>query len=885
MALSIGTKLGPYEIVAPLGAGGMGEVYRARDTRLDRTVAIKVLPSHLAAEPEARERFDREARAISGVSHPNICTLYDVGHQEGIDYLVMEYLEGGTLADRLKQGPLAIDLTLRYAVEIADAMDKAHRLGVVHRDLKPANVILTKTGSKLLDFGLAKLQSGGIASSDYTARPTQRTLTKNGTLIGTIQYMSPEQLEGMDCDARSDIFAFGVILYEMVSGRRPFQAASQASLIGAILHVEPLPLSAVQPLSPPLLDHIVRKCLAKSPQDRWQNARDLVDEIRWISGQDVQSRSTPAPSVPLRVGRLAWSAFSGVLALGLVVLGVAYARSPAPADIRSLRFEINPPQNTVLSPAPADLSVSPDGRHVVFGALNEDGDQLLWLRPLDSMAAHPLAGTENAFSPFWAPDGLQIGFFAQGKMKRIALSGGLPETICDAPDGRGGTWNRDGVIVFARNLRDTLYRVAAVGGTPSAVGALDQSAHEMGHVWPEFLPYGDHYLYLAWSSERDEGRVRIGSLKPGEPKTILKVNSNTSFTAPGYVLFVSNGRLLAQQFDSAKLEATGEAFPVAEDVWTNPATGRAAFAASRVGVLAYRNGVISTTQFVERDRTGKELSRFGNPGGYGNPSLSPDGKRIAVDLRDYQNGTRSIWTFELAASGIMSRVTFGSNDSSPIWMSTGKHILFLSDRDAARDSFNIYRTEVAETTKEDLVFKLPNVRDLLDWSPSENTVIYQTSHAKTKSDIWILKPGDDKPVPFLLTEFNEIHGRLSPNSQWLAYSSDESGRYEIYVQRFPAGGGKRQLSTAGGMQPQWNPNGKELFFLAPDRTLMVLPANPGASFEVDTPKPLFPSGVYAPSVVRSRNNYVVAADGQSFIINTIVDSRKPINVITGWRGR
>lgn len=861
----------------------MGEVYRARDTRLDRIVAVKVLSSHLADVPAARERFDREARAISGLNHPHICTVYDVGHQSGIDYLVMEYLEGVTLGQQLQKAPMPIELTLRYAVEIADALDSAHRLGVVHRDLKPANVILTQSGTKLLDFGLAKLQSSFDSSeNENVTKPSSAALrlTEEGTVLGTLPYMAPEQLEGKDADARTDIFAFGAMVYEMATGRKAFEGTSRASLIGAILHLHPPAMTSFDPPSPLPFDRVIRKCLAKHPDDRWQTARDLADELRWISTGEAAPKETPARPHRLKKVRAAlWPALTGVLALSALLLAIAYYMRDVPANPAEIRFQIGPPENNIFSPAPADLSISPDGRSVVFAALNAKGNQVLWIRPLDSAAARPLTGTEEAFSPFWSPDSRQVAFFAQGKLKRIDAGGGAPQIICDVPDGRGGTWNRDGVIVFARNLGGQLYRVAAVGGSAAPLTSLDQTRQESAHLWPEFLPDSDHYLYLAWSEQKEKRQVRVGSLSGGQPVNILNAESNVAFAPPNHLLFSGGGKLLAQNFDPRSLTVSGDPFPVSEDVWANPATGRASFDVAANGVIVYRNGVnFSTFQFVQYDRAGNVISRSGAPGGYSNPSLSPDGKRIAVDFRDYQKNLRNIWTLELDR-GISSRLTFGMFDFSPVWVDRGRQLIFISDR----KPFSVYRTEFGGNGREEMYFTAEGIRELLDWSESEKAVVLQTFTPATKADISILRLADSTPSPYLQSAFDEIHGQISPDGRWLAYSSDENGRYEVYVQKFPLAGSKRQISTDGGMQPRWNPNGKELFYIAPDRILMAATTSTGAAFEVGAPKALFQTGVYGPSIVRSRNNYVVSAGGDSFIVNSIVDSRQPINVVVGWK--
>jgi predicted Ser/Thr protein kinase len=524
MTLAQGTRLGPYEILASVGAGGMGEVYRARDTRLDRTVAIKVLPSHLSSNPEIRQRFDREARTISSLSHPHICALHDVGHQDGIDYLVMEFLEGETLTDRLSRGALPAEQVLRYSIEIADALDKAHRQGIVHRDLKPGNIMLTKSGVKLVDFGLAKLAAAGPANTSVSILPTQAgmNLTQEGTILGTFQYMAPEQLEGKEADARSDIFAFGAVLYEMATGKKAFSGKSQASLIASILSAEPPPISSVQPMTPPALDRVVKTCLAKDPDDRWQTAHDVMLQLKWIAEGGSQA-GVPAPLVARRRGheRLAWGV-AAVLAVSTIALAAVQLARPR-AAVRVVRSSLLPPEKTTyhfIGDAAGPPAVSPEGLQIAFTARDSSGKSLLWVRSLDSPVPRAVAGTEDAMYPFWSPDSKFIGFFAGGKLKKIEASGGPAFALCDAGDARGGTWNKDGVIVFEPHFRDPLFRVPATGGKAAPVTKFDESRRETTHRFPFFLPDGSHFLYLAGShavgTESELHAIYLGSLD-GKP--------------------------------------------------------------------------------------------------------------------------------------------------------------------------------------------------------------------------------------------------------------------------------------------------------------------------------------------------------------------------------
>jgi eukaryotic-like serine/threonine-protein kinase len=577
VALASGAKLGPYEIVAPLGAGGMGGVYRARDTRLDRTVAIKILPAHLSSDPEAKQRFEREARAISSLNHPNICTLYDVGHQDGIDYLVMEFLEGQTLADRLMKGPLPLDQVLKYGIEICEGLEKAHKTGVIHRDLKPSNVMLTKTGAKLMDFGLAKATPATAPpSSSLTATisgpSADQPLTARGTLVGTFQYMSPEQLEGQDADARSDIFALGALLYEMATGKRAFTGKTQASIVAAILASEPPPISTLQPMSPPALDQAAKVCLAKDPDERLQTVHDVKLQLKWIADGGASSATqagiaTPAKGTP-RIRERALAA-ALVFALIALVLGFVHFRHPV-SDAPSVRSSILPPKNAsfVNGVANSGYALSPDGTRLVFSAQSVEGRTTLWMRPLNSLATQELAGTENASFPFWSPDGQWIGFFADGKLKKVPASGGSVQVICDAPLGRGGTWNAQGVIVFTPSTVDPLFRVSANGGTPTPVTQLDASLGETTHRWPDFLPDGVHFLYLGRQfSLAKPSAIYVGSLDSLSHKKIRDGFTEAHYAAPGYLVFGrEHGTLFAQRFDLSSLSVVGEAVPIAGDV-------------------------------------------------------------------------------------------------------------------------------------------------------------------------------------------------------------------------------------------------------------------------------------------------------------------------------
>ncbi len=884
MTLAPGTRLGPYEILSPLGAGGMGEVYRARDTRLERTVAIKVLSPQLSASPESRQRFEREARTISQLSHPHICALYDVGHQDGTDYLVMEYLEGETLGDRLAKMTIPLEHTLRFGVQIADALDKAHRQGIVHRDLKPGNVMLTKSGVKLLDFGLAKAMAPAAPASSLTALPTQQGLTQEGTILGTFQYMAPEQLEGKEADARTDIFAFGAVLYEMATGRKAFSGTSQASLIGAILHTDPAPISSLQPATPPALDRIVKTCLAKDPEERWQSAADVKRELRWIAEGGSQV-GLPDAVVSRRKSRerLLWIPITALLALAAALPWAIRSSGRAPPGVRPMRFVVMPPEKAIFTeePPPAGI-VSPDGHHIAFVASSAAGAQL-WVRALDSLTALALPGTEGASYPFWSPDSRFIAFFAGGRLKKIELSGKSPQILCDAFDPVGGTWNREGTIVFSRGFSgEPLYRVPASGGTPAPVTRLDQSRREDSHRWPHFLPDGRHFLYLASISTRQANNaIYVGSLDSKETKHLVTANSNAAYAPPGFLLFVSNDTLMAQPFDPDSLVLKGDAVPIAERVEPNLAGAFASFSVSENGVLTHWSGT-AQRELVWFDRAGSRLGALGGASDYTSPSLSPDEKRVAVARSDSHTGSSDIWLIEVAR-GIQTRLTsYRTEEAFPIWSPDGGGILFISNRDGPEDLYQrvFSRADADEALhKSSVAHKHP-----MDWSRDGRFILYQTRQARTGSDLWVLPlSGDRQPFPLLQTEFGEWHGQISPDGRHVAYTSDESGAWEVYVQPFPGSGERLRISASGGEQPRWRRDGNELFYIAADGTMMAVPLDrQSGSLNAGIPKALFKTAVHAPS--RVLFTYVVTGDGQRFLINTSATDalRTPLTVVLNW---
>jgi eukaryotic-like serine/threonine-protein kinase len=886
MTLDAGTRLGPYEIFSPLGAGGMGEVYRARDTRLDRIVAVKVLPGHLSSNPEIRQRFEREARAASSLNHPHICTLYDIGHQDGIDYLVMEFIEGDTLANRLAKGALPLDQALRYAIQIADALDKAHRAGIVHRDLKPGNIMLGKSGAKLLDFGLAKLQnSESELFSSFTSLPTERhSLTGEGTILGTFQYMAPEQLEGKVADHRTDIFGFGAVVYEMATGRKAFTGKSQASLIGAILHTEPTPISTISPMTPPALDRTVRTCLAKDPDDRWQTAHDVMLQLKWIAEGGSQP-GVPPPLLALsrRRERLSWIAAIVILLLGLLAalpFVIAHLRH-GPVAERVMKLSVTLPEKSTMPPAPS-LALSPDGRRLAFVASLENKVRL-WVRSLDSLSAQALSGTDGvtSASPFWSPDSRFIAFFADGKLKKIDTSGGSPQTLCNAPDGRGGTWSRDGVILFAPGSTGGLFKVSEKGGEPVPATTLDKSRSEISHRFPYFLPDGRHFLYLARGNQNDSRGIYVGLLDSNETKQLLPSALSAAYAPPGFLLFSRNETLMAQAFDADRLELSGEPFPLAEQVGFNVGFGRSSFSVSENGVLVFsRGGNSSQNELIWLDRAGKQIGQLGAAALGFTLCLSPDEKRVAVDRVDAQTGTSDIWLFDLSR-GIPARFTTDpAPDWYPLWSPDGSRIVFTSGREGIP---NIFQRNASGVGAEEVLLRSDENKVPDDWSSDGKFIVFESLNSKTKLDLWLLPmTGDRQPFPFLQTEFNEQQAQFSPTGKWIAYTSDESGSPEVYVQTFPASGGKWLISTGGGCQPRWRRDGKELFYIAPDKKLMAVELKTGSALEAAVPKPLFETRVFL--LTTFRNHYVVTGDGQRFLINSRVEETiaTPITVVLDW---
>lgn len=873
MPLAAGTKLGPYEIVGPLGAGGMGEVYRGRDTRLERTVAIKILPAHLSADAVRKQRFEREAKTISSLNHPHICVLYDVGHQDGTDYLVMECVEGETVAKRLERGPLPLEQVLKFGAQIADALDKAHRSGVVHRDLKPGNIMLTPTGAKLLDFGLAKPAVPLTSVATMTAAVTQDSpVTQQGMIVGTFQYMSPEQIEGKEVDGRSDIFSLGAVLYEMLTGQRAFAGKSQLSVASAILEKEPAPICSIKPPTPPVLDHAIRRCLAKDPEERWQTARDLAGELTWVSDSGSQAGRAVAPAKIQRI--LPWLV-SFVLLVALTA-GAIWWRSSKPTE-RTMQFY------APMSVPARDIAMAPNGHTVALVAYRESvRKNVLFIYELGSPGARNLADTDGATYPFWSADGRSLAFFADGKLKKLDLTGGQVQAICDAPNGRGGTWNKDGVIVFAPDTNVGLHRVSASGGTPTQISKLDRNRGEDGHRWPMFLPDGTHYLYLAanFTGRKGVNAIFAGSLDSDEKRFIVEASANAIFAAPGYLLFYRDKALLAQPFDLKRFALTGQPTTVLTDIQYLPQVRRALFAVSdsdNGALVAQTSSTLALSQPVWFDRKGKAEGVVGTPDVYGNVFLAPNGKSVATDKTDMgSQNVVDVWTYELYREST-KRLTFDpSLNAVPVWSPDAARLVFGSNRQLHFDLY-VKNSDGAQEEKSivgDDVQKYPT-----DWSRNGKYILYTRG-----AELWFVALPELKSNLFLKASSVLRNGQFSPDGKWVAYASNETDKWEIYVTSFPGAQGKWQVSTGGGEQPRWRGDGKELFYLSSDAKMMAAPVTTGANFDAGTPVALFQATPRPPVLVYDLFVYDVSRDGQRFLINTPVKQAEtaPMSVVLNW---
>ena len=875
MPIDAGSQLGPYTIVSRIGAGGMGEVWRATDTRLDRSVAIKVLPETLAENEQFRARFEREAKTISSLNHPHICTLFDVGQHDGSHFLVMELIEGESLADRLQKGALPAEQVIRLGAEIAEALDRAHRQGVIHRDVKPGNVMLTKSGVKLLDFGLARAGVEASPIQGLTELPTQaKPLTQEGMILGTFQYMAPEQLEGQEADARTDIFALGALLYEMATGKRAFEGSSRTSLIAAIVSSQPAPISQVVPMTPPALDHVVRRCLEKDPQDRWQSAHDVASELRWISGAGSQA-GVAAPVTLRRKSRerLAWS-LAAMAAVIAVAMGVFLARPDAPRRTMESAI-ITPPGSQVAFNG--GVSISPDGK--TFALVDTRSANTVWIRALETSVFRRLEGTEDAAHLFWSPDSKTLGFFSDGSLKTVDVQGGAVTVVADARVGRGASWSTDGTIVFTPAALGPLMRVPAGGGSPAPLTTL--RADDTGHRWPYFLPDGKTFVFLAVNKDPAKTAFCQSSLdRPDEIKEIFKSPSAVQFAPPGFVLFIRNNRLFAQRYDSVKTVPVGEPVALSDRVGVNDRLAGNFSVANDGTLLVQRGTAFQLSQLVWLDRAGKQEGAIAEPGLFFSPSLSRDERRLAVDVSSRDTGQGDIWIYELARNA-PTRLTYEpGNESAPQWAPGDRQIIYYGVKNGRGDIHRIPSGGIGES---ELLVSDEQEKRPSDVSSDGRWVIFTLTAGQGSggSDIWAWSASDGKTKAWLATPFAEQNGRLSPDGAWIAYQSNESGRNEIYVRAFPESDQKWMISSGGGIMPTWRGDGREIFYISPDRKMTAVPVTPGAaSFEVGAPVMLFEARVRAHATLQ----YDVSRDGQRFLLNqeTQGASAEPVTMIQNW---
>jgi serine/threonine protein kinase/Tol biopolymer transport system component len=832
MTLTAGTKLGPYEIVAPIGAGGMGEVYRARDPRIGRDVAVKVLPAAFSKDPERLRRFEQESRSAGVLNHPNILAIFDVGSYDGAPYVVSELLEGETLRERVKAGALPPRKAIEIGVQIAQGLATAHEHGIVHRDLKPENVFVTRDGRvKILDFGLAKLT---LPERDArTSAPTVPHDTGPGTVWGTASYMSPEQVRGNPVDHRSDIFSFGTILYEMLTGERPFRGATSADTTSAILKDDPPDLTGIG-TTPPALDRLVHHCLEKNPGERFQSARDLAFNLEAISGLSGTKPAQAAPRKRAIPGWIPMGAASLLLVAGAILL---LPRILGPRDAKPvMRLPLDVPAGLRLA-FNSKPEISPDGSMVVFVASDSSGTETLWLRRLDSLTPRKLPGTAGGVDPFWSPDGRSIAFFADAKLKRLSVTGGPIQVLCDAGSPRGGTWGRNDVIVFAPGASGGLFRVDAGGGNPEPVTVPDSSRGETAHRYPYFLPDGEHFLFLAVPDRNGLHDIYAGSIRSTRRKPVLRATGAPRYAAPGYLLYCRGDLLTGQRFDAGRIEAKGDAVTISETPSTSNIVGFPIASVSNAGVLAYRLEAIANTELGWYNGRGELLSRLSiPPGQFTGPQLSPDGTRIIMTAREGSGS--DIWMIEVRTGAATRLTSDPGSEEAPEWSPDGTRIVYSSDRLGGSALF----VKSLRGGEDELLYRSPKPWiSVWDWSQDGRYVVYREIDTVTGFDLWILPMfGERKPFPYLKTRFEEQSAAFAPGGHWMAYSSDESGRREVYVQRFPTPGDRHRISADGGIFPIWSADGKTLFYLHPSgRVMSVAIRADSANLDVGAPRTLF----------------------------------------------
>jgi serine/threonine protein kinase len=886
----IGTTISHYQILEKLGEGGMGVVYKAQDTKLDRFAALKFLPPHVAASNDERARFLQEAKAVASLAHPNICTIHSVEEEDGKVFIVMEYVEGKTLKDMDQN--IGLKQAIEIGIQVADGLAAAHEKGIVHRDIKPDNIMVRKDGRvQIMDFGLAKLK--GVSR-----------LTKEGSTVGTAGYMSPEQVQGQETDHRTDIFSLGVVLYEMIAGQSPFKAAHETAIAYEIVNVDPEPISAIKPEVDPQLESIILDCLEKDPKERCQSVAEVARDLRRIKRESSRQRlsrvtaARPAMSTsamrttggspvsseeaPSSFSKLPW-VVAIICFLGMVMLGVLYFRVRT-GEGMTIRTSILPPEKEKfqffgnISGPPV---ISPDGKHIVFAARDSSDRQMLYLRSLDETEAHPLPGTEAALHPFWSPDNQFIGFTAQGKLKKVGISGGSPVAICSAADSRGGSWSKEGAIVFSPGPSGPLFMVSASGGTPTHVTALDSSRRETTHRWPFFLPDGKHFLFFARTTTtgtQGEGdAIRLGSIDGKTNSIVMNVASN-GILASGHLLYVRGTSLVAQKFSTSSFEPEGEVTTLVQDIAFDPSISRGLFSASENGLLIYQTGHVQVgSKLTSVDRSGKALGVIGDVGEYIQPRISPDNRHIAVVVFDQKFRNNDLWIIDIKR-GLKTRFTFDpAQENLPIWSPDGEKIVFASGRKGNPD---LYIKSASGAASEELLLESSERKAPSDWSPDGRFVAY--TMVGKNADIWILpmdangRPSGKGPFPFLATEFNEFQAVFSPDGHWIAYTSDESGQAEVYLRPFPGPGGKFQVSSEGGTDPFWRRDGKEIYYISwNDSKLMSAGiAAKGTSVEVNNVHPLF---------AMHGTDYDVMRDG-TFILSMPLQAQltSPLTLVVNW---
>jgi eukaryotic-like serine/threonine-protein kinase len=853
MTLSAGTRLGPYEILAPLEAGGMGEVYRARDTRLGRAVAIKVLPSALSADTDRLKRFEKEARAASSLNHPNIVTIHDIGESGGFPFIAMEMVEGQTLRELLAAGAVPTKRLLAIAAQVADGLAKAHAAGIIHRDLKPENIMVTADGFvKILDFGLAKLTQPEDTSG-RTQAPTVSGATADGIVMGTVGYMSPEQAMGKPLDLRSDHFAFGSIVYEMATGQRAFARGSMPETLTAIIRDEPEPIGTLNPLSPVPLRWIVERCLAKSPDDRYAATRDLAYDLAALKDRPPERNEGAAATGRPSAGRRWLEALAGAGLLGAAILGTLYLSRVRPLPpARPIRFEIRAPEGARFGWVPMQnlFALSPDGSRIAFAARGSDGQTSLWVRALAGLSAVGLPATAGAAAPFWSPDGRSIAFFAEGKLKKIDVEGGPPVTLCDVTVAfPSGSWGSEHAILFAGLTQPVVNLVSESGGVPRPVLKADPSRHEVSVCWPSFLPDGRHFLYVGRSDAEKQTYVRVGDLKDGQSAPLLTNCSRAQYVpgdpnAPlsersGRLLFARDGNLLAQPFDTGQLHFAGDAVPSGEEVFQHALIGAGPFSASDNGILASR-GKAGPTRLAWFDRTGRETGVLASPAQFRSIRLSPDSQRLLVGGVDPRTGMENLWTGDVSRD-VLTRLDLGSDDYHPgAWSPDGTRIVFSIG--SMRHAPSLHALSLRGSGAPEPILPPGGIQHANDWSPDGRTILYFAAQADAGSGLWALNV-DGEPKPRRLVAVPEptdqTQSQFSPDGRWIAYCAPEAGRSEVYVTSFPEPGERVRVSVSGGSTPRWRKDGLELFYVSAGNEMVATAMELGASAKVGASRPLF----------------------------------------------